>query len=508
VENFLIVSENNPLFGIVYFFLVYLLLSCSNGSSSGGSGDTGDGSALPAFKDVINEVGIGEIGFLGQTAVWGDFNNDGCLDLFVANTDFDPPNVFLFRNNCDGTFHNVTAGSGIRETPLRSASLADFDNDGLLDLIVGTIMVSAPPILYKNLDGNTFLDVSEEAGIAKEGSTINHVVWADYDQDGFVDFFEAGEGVSFLYHNERNGTFSEVTEKSGIDPLLSANSAVWFDSNNDGFQDLFVAKDGLNKFYINNKDGSFTDMTDSAGVGGELTWRSVAACKGDFNRDGLFDLYVGNIGSSRNALYRNDGDGKFTDVTFESGTDIAGDARTCNWVDFDGDKWVDLFVTNHSTPSRLFKNMGNGEFIDVATQVGLDLPIDVFGSSWGDFNNDGFIDVFLNGHIGMALMKNSGTDSNFLILRLIGDGVFTNTSAIGTRVEIDTSSGIQIREVSGGEGCCSQDMLPVHFGLGNDKKVDIIVKWTSGEDCVFEGISVTGGQLFSVLENGCELIQN
>jgi enediyne biosynthesis protein E4 len=169
---------------------------------------------------------------------------------------------------------------------------------------------------------------------------------------------------------------------------------------------------------------------------------------------------------------------------------------------------MDLFTTNHIIPSRLFKNMGNGEFLDVAPQVGLDFPIDVFGSSWGDYNRDGFIDVFLNGHIGMALMENSGTDSNFLILRLIGDGVFTNTSAIGTRVEVNTSSGIQIREVSGGEGCCSQDMLPVHFGLGNDNKVDIVVRWDGGEECIFEGINVTGGRLFSILEDGCELIQN
>lgn len=507
MENFLLLSKKSPLSVIVYFFIACLLLSCSDNSSKQGSNDTNNDNDLQTFKNVISEVGIGDVGVLGQTAVWGDFNNDGCLDLFVANSDFDIPNVFLFRSNCDGTFSDVTAGSGLLDTPLRSASSADFDNDGFLDLIVGTIMVSAPPILYKNLGGNTFVDATQAAGITKEGSTIGHVIWADYDRDGFVDFFQAGDGDSFLYHNEHNGTFSEVTEKSGIDPLLSANSAVWFDSNNDGFQDLFIASDGSNKFYTNNRDGTFTDMTDSAGVGGELTWHSVAACKGDYNRDGLFDLYVGNIGSSRNALYRNNGDGTFTDVTFESGMDFAGDTRTCNWVDFDGDGWVDLFVTSHLVPSRLFKNMGNGEFMDIATQVGLDLPIDVFGSSWGDYNNDGFMDVFLNGHIGMALMENSGTDSNFLILSLIGDGVSTNTSAIGTRVEVDTSSGIQIREVSGGDGCCSQDMLPVHFGLGDDGLADIVVQWPGGGSCFFENLDVNGGRFLIIFQDGCDTFE-
>jgi enediyne biosynthesis protein E4 len=259
---------------------------------------------------------------------------------------------------------------------------------------------------------------------------------------------------------------------------------------------------------LNNGDGTFTDITDEAGVGGDPGWDSVAACVGDFNNDGFLDLYVVNISSSRNALYRNNGDGTFTDVTEESGTADVGDGRTCAWVDFDGDGLIDLFTTNHLNPTGLFRNLGNGKFKDVASQAGIDSPIDIFAAAWGDFDHDGFMDVFLNGHRnlnepGTALMENSGTPNNFLIIRLIGDGLNTNTSAIGTRVEVSTSSGTQIREVSGGRGCCEQDMLPLHFGVGREKNVDILVKWTSGKECPFSNVDVQGGRMFSISEKGC-----
>jgi hypothetical protein len=479
------------------------LTSCSGGSSGGSDG-------LPEFTNVIQIVGIGDVGLLGQTAAWGDFSGDGCQDLIVGNTDSGALNVFLFENNCDGTFSDVTIESGILDLRLRSASWADFDNDGFLDLVVGTIRGGAPPILYRNLGGGIFTDVSEEAGITKEGGIVSHTIWADYDGDGLVDLFQANLSLSvssFLYRNNGDGTFSEVSEESGLGEFDLTNSAIWFDFNDDGFPDLFLANDGLNRFYLNNGDGTFTDITSESGLGGDPDWDSVSACVGDFNNDGFLDLYVVNISSPRNALYKNNGDGTFTDVTLETGTEDVGDGRTCAWVDFDGDGRIDLFTTNHVNPSRLFRNLGDGEFTDVAPEVGLDSPIDVFSAPWGDYNNDGFMDVFLNGHIGEALMDNGGTSNNSLIIELVGDGVFTNSSAIGTRVKITTSRGIQIREVSGGKGCCEQDMLPLHFGVGGENEVDIRVEWTSGAVCIFSGINVQGGRRFLVLEDECDIIE-
>ena len=497
------------LFVLFSFCVVFFLTSCLDGSGSS------EGSVnLPTFADVSDEVGIGDVVGLGQTAAWGDFNGDGCQDLIVANADVGSSfrNVFLFKNNCNGKFSDVTAGSGILDLPLRSAAWADFNNDGFLDLVVGTIMAGAPPILYKNQGGGIFDDVSLEAGITKEGGIVGHTIWVDYDRDGWVDLFQANETFvveSFLYHNEGDGTFKEVSEGSGLGEFNITNSAIWFDFNNDGFPDLFLANKGLNKLYLNNGNGTFTDITDDAQVGGDPEWNSVAACVGDFNGDALFDLYVVNISSAvRNALYMNNGGETFTDVTEETETGDIGDGRTCAWVDFDGDGRIDLFTTNHTNPSRLFRNLGNGRFVDVADQVGLDLPTDVFAATWGDYNNDGFMDVFLNGHIGMQkpLMENSGTQNNFLIIKLIGTGQTTKTSAIGTRVEVSTSSGIQIREVSGGRGCCEQDMLPIHFGVGGVRIVDILVKWTSGEECHFEDEDVEGGSIFQISEEGCSLV--
>ncbi len=191
-------------------------------------------------------------------------------------------------------------------------------------------------------------------------------------------------------------------------------------------------------------------------------------------------------------------------MTKESGTEDVGDGRTCAWVDFDGDGWIDLFTTNHVHPNRLFRNLGNGKFVDVAPQVRINSPIiDVFAAAWGDFNNDGFMDVFLNGHIGTGLIKGGRTLNRSLIIKLIGNGLDTNTSAIGARVRVSASGRVQIREVSGGRGCCEQDMLPVHFGVGREKKVDISVKWTGGRNCSFRDVDVKGGGIFSISEKGC-----
>ncbi|MEM4409748.1 MAG: CRTAC1 family protein, partial [Candidatus Caldarchaeum sp.] len=218
-------------------------------------------------------------------------------------------------------------------------------------------------------------------------------------------------------------------------------------------------------------------------------------------------LYVVNIESERNALYHNNGDGTFTDVTLSTGTEDVGDGRTCAWVDFDGDGRVDLFTTNHLSPTRLYRNLGGGRFEDVAEDVGISTPIDVFAATWGDYNGDGFIDAFLYGHLGFGLFENSGNTSNFIVLSLVGDGINTNRSAIGTRVEVRTVGGVGVREVSGGRGCCEQDMLPLHFGVGGNTEADILIKWTSGTECFFPSTPVDGGRVFLVREADCSITE-
>ncbi len=477
-------------------FSVFIFSACSR--------DSIDSVPLPKFTHVA-ESGIGGVGGLGQTAAWGDFNNDDCIDIIFANTDPRPPNLFLYKNNCDGTFVEVTDESGISNVRVRSISWADFNNDGLLDLVISTIRAGTPPILYKNLDGNVFQNVSKEAGITVNGGVAWHTVWADYNKDGLVDLFQANSGSSYLYKNQGNGKFKEVSKEMGLGQIFNTRSAIWFDLNNDGFQDLFLANGGLNKLYLNNGGESFTDKTDGSGVKGDEKWSSVSACAGDFNNDGFLDLYVGNIGSPRNALYLNNGDGTFKDVTLKAGTQDIGDARTCAWVDFNSDGWLDLYTSNHLNATKFFRNKGNSKFADVAAEVGLESPIDVFAASWGDYNNNGFMDTFLIGHIGNGLLSNTGNQNNNLVIKVMGDGISSNASGIGTRVRLSTSKGSQIREVSGGRGCCEQDMLPVHFGVGNEKEVDIRVEWTSGDLCHFYDLEVEGGRRISISQKGCKI---
>ena len=483
---------------------------------------------LPSFSNVQTQSGIPFVGKIGQAATWGDYNIDGWPDLFLSNSDrnrrrsrrrqdnntginsISNQNQLqrsFFLVNKEGHFNDVSPFIGIPIDRYKTATWADYNNDGFPDLLLGTKRAGKPVQLYKNIEGLSFINVSDQAGITKEGSTVTHGIWADYDNDGNIDFFQAGKGLSYLYRNKGDGTFEEVSQRVGIDGRKISNSALWFDSNNDGYQDLLLVNSGSNVLYLNRRDGTFLDITESSGIGGQLMWNTTSACSGDYNGDGYFDIYVTNIGGTRsNALYRNNGDGTFTNVTLETKTRDVGDGRTCAWVDFDADGRIDLFSTNHLHPNKLYRNLGNDIFVDVAASAQIDKPIDVFAAPWGDYNLDGFLDAFLNGHIGTGLMKNSGNSNNSITLNLVGDGLLSNSSAIGARVEIVAGKELQVREVSGGRGCCEQDMLPVYFGLGQNEIVDVNIKWPSGKTCLFKDLSVNEVNRYTIQEVNCDII--
>ena len=486
------------------------------------------GEDVPKFSDVKDGAGLYSPGALGQTAVWGDYNVDGWQDIVISGMDMGVASkmrknmrnrpgsgdkdggsdrgLLLFTSRKGASFKEEAGKTGLPDIRAKAASWADYNNDGYIDLAVVTDESGKPPFLFKNSEGTSFVDVSEGAGLTRGDTTAKQVLWVDYDKDGFVDLFQPGTGVSFLYRNKGDGSFEEVSGSAGLGKRAKTNGAVWFDSNNDGYQDLFLANSGLNNFYVNNGKGAFIDSTAGSGLGGEASWRTTSACVGDYNGDGYLDLYVTNMGKARrNALYRNNKDGTFTDVTADTNTGDAGDGRTCAWVDFDADGNLDLFTTNHLRPNKLFRNTGKGVFTDVASGAGIDYPLDIFAATWADYDRDGFIDVFLNGHIGTALMRNGGNSNNSLTLTLAGDGKGSNSSAIGARVEVSTPAGVQIREVSGGRGCCEQDMLPLYFGLGKVKVADINVVWPSGKACSFKGISVDKAREFKISEIKCEI---
>lgn len=504
---------------VFYLFLFIPILFSLNNASA-------DSTDLPTFSNVQSETGIPFIGQIGQVATWGDYNIDGWPDLFLSNSDRNRnrrrvnrggaassaiqqnrlQRYFFFMNK-EGQFKEKSSYLGIPDSRYRSATWADYNNDGFPDLLIATKKAGQPLELYKNMDGISFVNVSEQAGITKTGSTATHGIWADYDNDGNIDFFQPGKGKSFLYRSKGDGTFHEVTDSSGVEGKFLSNSALWFDSNSDGYQDLLIVNKGINKMYLNKGDGTFQDITESSGLQGLEPWNTTSACAGDYNADGFLDIYVTNIDKANgNALYRNNKDGTFTNITLETNTNDVGDGRTCAWIDFDADGQLDLFTTNHVFPNKLYRNLGNDVFSDVAPKVALDKPIDVFSAAWADYNRDGFLDVFLNGHLGTGLMKNSGNSNNSITLTLVGDGIKSNTSAIGARVELVSGQEKQYREVSGGRGCCEQDMLPVYFGLGKNNSADINVKWPSGKVCSFEDVKVETTSAFTIHELKCDII--
>ena len=326
-----------------------------------------------------------------------------------------------------------TFGSGV--------AWIDYDNDGYIDLFFanGANFYEGKPspgnVLLQNTGKGTFVDVTKEAGLAGNGGFATGVAVGDFDNDGFLDIYVTGFGGNTLYHNNGNGTFTDVTDKAGVKGGGWSSSAGWFDYDRDGLLDLFVVRyldydpkknpycglrkegyrmycdprnfDGMtNLFYHNNGDGTFTEVSKAAGVANPAG-KGLGVAFGDFNNDGWPDIFVSND-TVRNFLYLNNGDGTFTDIAYSAGAgyDVNGRARAgmgVEMADFDGDGLLDLFVTNFSEEHYgLYRNLGNNTFEDVARKVGLSSSFSRlgFGAKLFDFDNDGQTDIYAtNGHV-------------------------------------------------------------------------------------------------------------
>ena len=457
------------------------------------------------FFNTDKSAGIPRLGKLGHNAIWIDVDSDGCQDLFASITDHrSPPFNFLYKNKCDGSFE-LHGNSGIKTDGalIISSSAGDYDNDGLVDLVLGTNSYYSALKLYKNIGGH-FIESSNLANLNVQ-SIARTVSFVDFDADGFLDLFQLAGKRVFLYKNDGNGIFDDVTFDSNL-PTDSRNtrSALWFDYNADMLADLLILGKGHNTLFRNEGKGVFTDVSVESRLRGKKKWRSQAACAGDIDNDGDLDVFVVNIASKRNALYINNSDGSFSDITDKARIRGIGDGRTCSMIDYNSDGFLDIFTTNHINPTRLYRNLGNRKFYEVAHKHNVSTPIDAFTSTWGDYNGDAILDFFVNGHFGNAIFEGFNTN-NSVIIELVGDGKHTNTSAIGSRAKLKTKSRTQTRYVIGGKGCCENDMLPLHFGLGEEKKFELIVTWTSGNICRFNNLNAGEKRFYKVLEKGCEV---
>ncbi len=424
--------------------------------------NNGDGT----FTDVTTAAGLLTLDGDAHGPSWADLDNDGDLDLYVAKgRPKDNPMNYndLWRNNGDGTFTNIAVSSGTIGMDCRSRGsyAVDYNNDSNLDIFVASYFrddFGAPNLLYRNEGNFVFTDVASEAGIARDGLGNRTAAWADYDGDGFIDVFIAKS--SALYRNRGDGTFEDVSAIAGITTSEFSQNGAWGDFNNDGYPDLYVTM------------GDESNAESSSNVPG--------------------------------ILYRNNGDGTFTDVTEEDGAVNTTGALGVTWGDYDNDGDLDLYIVNTtSKPNRLFRNNGDSTFTDVAGSAGVKAKNGGRGSdaTFIDYNNDGFLDLFVCNGAGNAygpylLFKNNGNLNHWLKIELTGKE--SNRDGVGAKITLIAGGLTQHREYIG-QHYMAQNHIPVHFGLGAVTTVDsLVIQWPSGARQKLDNIP--GDQTIAVFE--------
>jgi len=435
-------------------------------------------------------------------AIWFDANQDDRPELFTTTAN-GGTNAFYLNNN--NTFPRLTANTlGQDGADSRGATVGDFNNDGLPDVFVANAGNSAN-LLYQNMGSNNFTLIDTTVLTSDIGNSRS-ACWVDYDKDGFLDLFVTnfGEGrLNWLYRNLGHGSFEKITDV----PVASASDGnsmgcVWADFDNSNTADLFVANaGGENNFYfINGGDGTFTKITTGVIVSDGADSRGCSAA--DFDNDGDLDLFVTNY-AGKNLLYVNNGNGHFTQQT--NGllvTEICNSVGSV-WADFNNDGWLDLFIANEGL-NELFMNNANGTFTKINSgSLMLDAGISV-GCATADYDLDGKTDLFVANADGHNFLYHNIdiNENNWIKIKLIG--TLSNKSAIGTRVyayaKISGVSIRQMREVSAQSGLFGQSDLLVSFGLGNAAIVDSIkIIWPSGQTS--DTTAVMGNDLITMQEN-------
>jgi hypothetical protein len=428
----------------------------------------------PLFTDVASDLGLdissGEFG-----AAWGDLDGDGWLDLAIGDGS-------LFTSSLGTTFSDATAAAGLEPIDyLGGVAWGDSDNDGDLDLL------SSWRKVYRQ-NSLPFTSVWDGSGDRPS------LAWVDYDRDGDLDVYASGR----LYRYDGGDVFTDVSGSAGLGDQDWAMASTWADYDDDGDPDLYLTCDGCeNRLYRNNGEGTFSDVTGSAGVGDGGSGHGAAW--GDYDNDGDWDLFVANNDNQYNVLYHNEGGGTFTDVSNTAGLhDRLGFATGANWLDYDLDGWLDVFVVNRDEENALYHNNGDGTFTEVGAMAGVADGRDSDGSTVGDYDNDGDPDIYVVSGIwdtgSPNLLFRNNTDPgpsgpHWLKVKLAG--VLSNHSAIGARVRIYAGGTMQTRQLAGSGGYMSQDALEALFGLGSyNGSVTVEVTWPSGVVDTVTGVAV------------------
>jgi hypothetical protein len=505
------------------------------------------------FEDTSDKAGINfthsfgsrQLGSLlegtGAGCIWFDYNNDGLPDLYVANgrpledsmhpyplkeKSATPPHNHLYRNDGNGHFTDVTDKAGLNPDMYSIAvTAADYDNDGFVDLLVTAY---GKAILYHNGGNGHFADVNAKAGIKVDGWSISST-WLDYDKDGCTDLF-VGRYVKFdpkyrayyaadnypgpldyegetnkLYHNNCDGTFTDVSEKSGISAFAGRTMGVTAaDFDGDGWDDIYVANDRTENFLFHNKhDGTFEEVANDTGTAfgqNDESTSSMGPVFADFEGRGMLDLWV--TDGHYNRLLHNMGKQGFEDMGASNGVSQTN-AQYVSWgtgvYDFDNDGLLDILIFHggliHLFPQEhtLFRGSGSGHFVDVSREAGsvLSVRTTARGACFADYDNDGKVDAFLInlGAKGTLLHNVSTNTGHWIAIQL--KGTKSNRDGIGARVEVFAAGKRQTAERVAGSGYLSQDDSRMHFGLDAATSIDkLLIHWPSGREQTLEKLSV------------------
>ncbi len=447
--------------------------------------------SLPAQSVAFSEIAQ-QAGILDTRHNWGvvftDFDQDGWDDLYlVVMQGYNR----LYRNNGDLTFSEVgTAARVAYGGGSRSAVFGDINNDGYPDLYLGNI--DKKDRLYLNQGDGSFRDITLDAGIDSPGDPFA-VTMADVDNDGLLDIYVANTGAeNILYHNNGDLTFTDITAAAGVTDRSLAMGTVFFDYDNDGDQDLYLVHDGHqpNILYQNDGTGVFRDVSREANA--DYRGLGMGVAVGDIDHDGYFDLYITNL--YENTLLYNNGNGTFRNIALSARVDDFGMGWGANFLDYDNDGWEDIYVANDSYfspyPNVLYRNLGNYFFEKVETGSPVSSGKGAYGSAIGDIDRNGKVDIAI-ANLGPndrnELFLNQMAAGDWIAFRL--EGVESNRSAIGARVEVFWTGGFQARQVIAGSGFASQNAPALHFGLGAADQIDsAIVYWPGGRKQTVYGL--------------------
>jgi hypothetical protein len=530
---------------------------------------TGSDSETPQFRDIAAEMGLTAsfpnggmtakqyiLETTGSGVALIDYDNDGLLDAFVVSGDGAPSR--LYHNEGGGRYRDVSEAMGISRVGWGQAVCAgDYDNDGYTDLFV---TYWGQNILYKNEGGKHFRDVTKQAGLLQDRTRYNvGCAFLDYDRDGRLDLFVANylkfsfesapkpganeycwymglpvncgpRGLPFdhniLYHGNPDGTFTDVSEKSGIAGTSQSYclSALVGDFDGDGWPDIFVTADVTpSLLYINQHDGTFSEEALLRGVAFDENGKAMSgmgAVANDFTHTGWQSIFRANFSDERETLYENRGEGVFEDHTVKAGmglnTRFVG--WGCGFLDFDNSGWKGLLLANgHVFPEIdrkqtdirfkerriLYRNLRNGTFEDISEKSGPGITDrhSSRGLAVGDIDNDGAVEVLINNQGERpSLLKQAGKPrGNWVLLRLVGTK--SNRSAIGAKVRLTAGGTVQTEEVRSGGGYASQSDLRLHFGLGSAERIDKVeILWPSGVHQERTGLAVN--RIHTLVEPG------